>query len=151
MIEFFVSLAEDTGVWTPDYFLSNETECRRLMKDPKTRSLIPSLNASQLHSFKDKQLVRFRGMIQDTYNPEFYLDSYQSKNVKTGEVARRRGKFRDTLDSEVRIRRLTIHSKATRVIGSSMKYHFLDIFYREFFYSVTEIFPFAVTTKRTGR
>lgn len=91
--------AEDLRSWTPDFFLSNESDCRRILCDSEKRKSVPSLNALPLHAFKDKQLVRFRGMIQDTYNPEYYLDSFQVRNTETNEITTCRGKFRDTFES----------------------------------------------------
>ncbi|XP_046614470.1 mini-chromosome maintenance complex-binding protein isoform X1 [Neodiprion virginianus] len=85
--------------WTPDFFLANEANCRLVLSETANRLSVPSLNSIPLHSFKDKQLARFRGMIQDTYNPEYYLDRFQIRNVATNETTTCRGRYRDTLDS----------------------------------------------------
>ncbi|KYN02128.1 hypothetical protein ALC62_07119 [Cyphomyrmex costatus] len=56
---------------------------------------IPLLNNVQLHNIKDKELVRFRGMIQDIYNPEYYFKQYEVKNTDTGESTIRCGMYMD--------------------------------------------------------
>lgn len=56
---------------------------------------IPLLNNVQLHDIKDKELVRFRGMIQDMYNPEYYFKQYEVRNTDTGESDVRYGMYMD--------------------------------------------------------
>jgi hypothetical protein len=33
---------------------------------------------------RDGQLVRFRGMVQDMYDPEIYMAEYETRNLSTG-------------------------------------------------------------------
>ena len=49
---------------------------------PDSVSTIPSLNLVPNHSVMDGQLVRFRCMVQDMFDPEFYLAKYQVRNMK---------------------------------------------------------------------
>lgn len=44
----------------------------------------------------DSTLVRFRGMIQDMHNPEFYFEQFEVFNTATNEVKIKSGKYRDT-------------------------------------------------------
>jgi len=47
---------------------------------------VPSLNTGTLP--RNNQMVRFRGMIQDIFNPEYYLGLFEQRNVKSGEKVR---------------------------------------------------------------
>ncbi|XP_028045441.2 mini-chromosome maintenance complex-binding protein [Monomorium pharaonis] len=81
--------------WTPEYYVSNQSECQQILEDPKVLAEIPLLNIVQSHDIKDKELVRFRGMIQDMYNPEYYLKEYEVKNIDTGNSDVRCGMYMD--------------------------------------------------------
>jgi len=56
---------------------------------------IPSLNDVLNHELTDGQLVRFRSMVQDMFDPEFYLSQYQVRNLSTGEMRTVSGRYRD--------------------------------------------------------
>jgi len=45
---------------------------------------IRSLNALQLHDLQSGSLVRFRCMIQETFEPEYYMEKYEIKNKLNG-------------------------------------------------------------------
>ena len=45
--------------------------------------------------FSDGQLVKFRCMVQDMFDPEYYVASYRVRSVKDGSVKLRCGRFRD--------------------------------------------------------
>ncbi|XP_018304208.1 mini-chromosome maintenance complex-binding protein isoform X1 [Mycetomoellerius zeteki] len=81
--------------WTPEYYVSNQSNCQEILKSPDILTKIPLLNNAQLHDIKDKELVRFRGMIQDMYNPEYYFKQYEVKNTNTGESDIRCGMYMD--------------------------------------------------------
>lgn len=66
-----------------------------MLKDPDVWKQIPLLNSAPICNFKDKQLVRFQGMIQDMYDPEYYLEQYEVKNTTTGESDIRCGLYID--------------------------------------------------------
>jgi len=60
-------------------------------------STIPSLNLVPNHSIMDGQLVRFRCMVQDMFDPEFYLAQYQVRNIKDGSMRTLCGRYRDVV------------------------------------------------------
>lgn len=59
---------------------------------------IPLINSNASHNLADSTLVRFRGMIQDMHNPEFYFEQFEVLNTTTNEVKIKSGKYRDTSD-----------------------------------------------------
>ncbi|XP_011694426.1 PREDICTED: mini-chromosome maintenance complex-binding protein [Wasmannia auropunctata] len=81
--------------WTPEYYVANQSNCEQILDGPDARTDIPLLNGAQSHDIKDKELVRFRGMIQDIYNPEYYFKQYEVKNTNTGESDVRCGMYTD--------------------------------------------------------
>ncbi|XP_012058308.1 PREDICTED: mini-chromosome maintenance complex-binding protein [Atta cephalotes] len=81
--------------WTPEYYVSNQSNCQKILESENILTKIPLLNNTQLHDIKDKELVRFRGMIQDMYDPEYYLKQYEVKNTNTGENNIRCGMYMD--------------------------------------------------------
>lgn len=56
---------------------------------------IPSMNATPNHDLVDGQLVRFRCMIQDMFDPEFYLNKYEVRDLSSGAVRMETGRYRD--------------------------------------------------------
>ncbi|KAJ8310714.1 hypothetical protein KUTeg_012579 [Tegillarca granosa] len=56
--------------------------------------LIPSLNSRPLHSLRPNSVVRYRCMIQDMYDPEFYLGVYEVNDVNTQTSKSSRNKHR---------------------------------------------------------
>ena len=65
---------------------------------PDFRKYIPSLNVTPNHELVDGQLVRFRCMIQDMFDPEFYFSEYKIKDLSTGSIRSACGRFRDFAD-----------------------------------------------------
>ncbi|XP_011874176.1 PREDICTED: mini-chromosome maintenance complex-binding protein isoform X2 [Vollenhovia emeryi] len=63
--------------WTPEYYVANQSNCQQILEGSDVLTEIPLLNDTRLHDIRDKQLVRFRGMIQDMYNPEYYFKKYE--------------------------------------------------------------------------
>jgi len=98
----FLSVIEVKN-WTPGHYITNETSCRKILENPDILKEIPLLNNVQLRDIADKQLVRFRGMIQDMYNPEYYFKRYKVKNSSTGESDVRYGTYMDTAVCSVRM------------------------------------------------
>ncbi|KAF7990707.1 hypothetical protein HCN44_000512 [Aphidius gifuensis] len=82
--------------WTSDYFIKNKSACTNIIENLKDTTEIPSLNAVDIQDLQDGQLVRFRGMVQDMYNPEFYFQSYEVINKKTGEGNVKSGLYKDS-------------------------------------------------------
>ena len=57
-----------------------------------------SLNQLANHQLRDGQLAKFRCMVQDMFDPEFYLGSYRVKNLGDGSIVERTGRFRDLVN-----------------------------------------------------
>lgn len=84
-------------------YLKNEPEVRQQIANNTFPGYIPLLNYWPPQDFADHTLVRFRGMIQDMWDPEFYLEKYEVKR-KDGsgdDVRLQDGRFRDTLELKV--------------------------------------------------
>ena len=62
---------------------------------------IPSLNDVPLHHLTSGSLVRFRGMVQDTYDPEFFLGTYEVNRVKDGSTRLCTALYRDIISCAV--------------------------------------------------
>ena len=56
------------------------------LSDPEAVRALPSLNSVPTHELVDGQLVRFRCMLQDMFDPEFYLASFEVKSLANGSV-----------------------------------------------------------------
>lgn len=83
--------------WTPEYFIANQESCKLILENSDILKEIPLLNNAPLHDFRDKQLVRFRGMVQDMYNPEYYFQKYEVKNTQNGCCDIRHGMYMDSV------------------------------------------------------
>lgn len=61
------------------------------MKQPSWLSpQVPSLNDVPLHYLKPNSLVKFRCLIQDMFDPEFYMAAYETVDPNTkAKVGRR--------------------------------------------------------------
>lgn len=94
-------LALSINDWTPEHFVKNQSSCKLLLENSNALREIPLLNDAPLHCFRDKQLVRFRGMIQDMYNPEYYFQKYEVKNIQSGYCDVRFGMYTDSMLSSV--------------------------------------------------
>ncbi|XP_076238488.1 mini-chromosome maintenance complex-binding protein [Calliopsis andreniformis] len=82
--------------WTPEHFITNRSDCNAILEDSEALRQIPLLNNGPLHNFRDKQLVRFKGMVQDMHDPEYYFEKYEVKNMETETSEVRCGMFADT-------------------------------------------------------
>jgi hypothetical protein len=69
--------------------------------ESNTLKEIPSLNNESLDNFRNGQLVRFQGMLQDMYNPEYYFKKYEVINTKTGAVSSKCGMYIDGAHCQV--------------------------------------------------
>lgn len=81
---------------TLEDFKNNESVYSKLIEDRKNWSNIPLLNYTRLDDLRDLSLVRFRGMIQDMFDPEMYLEQYKIVSTESSERIQD-GKYRDTL------------------------------------------------------
>ncbi|XP_076764634.1 mini-chromosome maintenance complex-binding protein [Xylocopa sonorina] len=84
------------GDWTPEYFIANRSECNAILENPDTLKELLSLNNEPLHKFKDRQLVKFEGMVQDMRDPEYYFQQYEVKNTETETCEVRCGMYADS-------------------------------------------------------
>ena len=62
---------------------------------------VPSLNDVPLHKLQPSTLVRFRCMIQDMFDPEFYHSNYEVKNKDTQSVGMHCGMYKDVARCQV--------------------------------------------------
>lgn len=89
-------LLNDFDSITPNIWMLNEEGWKdKLLKLPSWHK-IPLINSNASHNLPDGCLVRFRGMIQDMHNPEFYFEQYEIYNSETNEVKLKSGKYTDT-------------------------------------------------------
>ncbi|CAH1783251.1 unnamed protein product [Owenia fusiformis] len=58
-------------------------------------SWIPSLNDTPLHDLKPNSIVRYRCMVQDMFDPEFFLGVYEVTDKNTGQSKIHSGKYKD--------------------------------------------------------
>ncbi|KAF4525274.1 hypothetical protein B566_EDAN009357 [Ephemera danica] len=63
--------------WTCDLWEKHIELFSRDLKCESVWNQIPSLNGKSTCDFTDGQFVKFRGMIQDMHNPEFYMQEYE--------------------------------------------------------------------------
>lgn len=71
------------------------------LKEKEARTLVPSLNDVPLHYLKPNSLVKFRCLIQDMFDPEFYMGVYETVDPATKAKALRCGKYRDVTECGV--------------------------------------------------
>ena len=45
---------------------------------------VPALDATPVETLRPGSLVRFQGMVQDTWDPEYYLGVYELRDLATG-------------------------------------------------------------------
>ncbi|GBP15443.1 Mini-chromosome maintenance complex-binding protein [Eumeta japonica] len=91
-------LGSDFENVSPDLWISNEKVLKEKLLQLSNWSQIPLINSNASHYLPDNSMVRFRGMIQDMRNPEFYFESFEVYNTLTNEVKIKSGKYRDTAD-----------------------------------------------------
>eukprot|EP00795_Rhopilema_esculentum_P011972 gene11972-2554_t len=70
------------------------------IEELKDLSVIPSISDYSPEQIKPNSLVRCRCMVQDQFDPEYYLGHYETFNKDTKEKKIRIGMFRDTNDCE---------------------------------------------------
>ncbi|XP_034254053.1 mini-chromosome maintenance complex-binding protein [Thrips palmi] len=74
----------------PDYFKS-------LLNETSNWNDIPLINVVPNHELQDHQFVRFRGMVQHMYNPEYFMGKYEVEHNLTKEKQLRSGRYRDII------------------------------------------------------
>lgn len=84
-------------------FLQNESVVRQQLETNTFPGHIPLLNYWPAQNFPDHSLVRFRGMVQDMWDPEYYLEEYVVKRTDgSGGTRVQNGRYRDTLVLQVK-------------------------------------------------
>ncbi|KAL0964232.1 hypothetical protein UPYG_G00321140 [Umbra pygmaea] len=71
------------------------------LKEKEAHSWVPSLNDVPLHYLKPNSLVKFRCLIQDMFDPEFYMGVYETVDASTKAKVLRCGKYKDVTESGV--------------------------------------------------
>lgn len=89
-------IMHDFETVTPDIWMANEEAWKKRLLKLTNWYQIPLINSNASHNLADNKLVRFRGMIQDMHNPEFYFEQFEVYNTVTNEIKSKTGKFRDT-------------------------------------------------------
>ncbi|XP_029305417.1 mini-chromosome maintenance complex-binding protein [Cottoperca gobio] len=71
------------------------------LKEKDSHPWVPSLNDVPLHYLKPNSLVKFRCLIQDMFDPEFYLGVYEAVDPATKAKVLRCGKYKDVTECGV--------------------------------------------------
>ncbi|XP_075875232.1 mini-chromosome maintenance complex-binding protein [Nelusetta ayraudi] len=71
------------------------------LKQTDAQTSVPSLNDVPLHYLKPNSLVKFRCLIQDMFDPEFYMAAYQTVDPNTKAKVLRNGKYKDVTECSV--------------------------------------------------
>ena len=83
----------DTAQWEQQV----EHGMRSIFSTPEAVAMIPSLNDTPVDRLRPGSLVRFRCMVQDVQDPEYYMGTFQHTNVLTGEKSVATAKYRDAI------------------------------------------------------
>ncbi|CAG9560920.1 unnamed protein product [Danaus chrysippus] len=90
------NFCQDFETVTPELWMANEEAWKeKLLKLPNWNK-IPLVNSNASHNLSDGKLVRFRGMVQDMHNTEFYFEHFEVFNTVTNETKIKTGKYTDT-------------------------------------------------------
>ncbi|XP_026210014.1 mini-chromosome maintenance complex-binding protein [Anabas testudineus] len=71
------------------------------LKEKDAHTWVPSLNDVPLHYLKPNSLVKFRCLIQDMFDPEFYMGVYETVDPSTKAKVLRCGKYKDVTECGV--------------------------------------------------
>lgn len=74
---------------------------KEALKEKDAQTMIPSLNDVPLHYLKPNCLVKFRCLIQDMFDPEFYMGVYETAEPSTKNKVLKCGKYKDVADSGI--------------------------------------------------
>uniref|UniRef100_A0ACB8F914 Uncharacterized protein n=1 Tax=Sphaerodactylus townsendi TaxID=933632 RepID=A0ACB8F914_9SAUR len=74
---------------------------REKLKENNATNWVPSLNDIPLHYLKPNSLIKFRCMIQDMFDPEFYMNIYEAVDTHTKTHVMHFGKYRDIAECGV--------------------------------------------------
>lgn len=65
------------------------------LENTNMASQVKLLNCTPLHNLKPNCLVRYRGMVQDMFDPEFYLGAYEVEDLSTKQTFMKSGMYKD--------------------------------------------------------
>ncbi|KFV01970.1 Mini-chromosome maintenance complex-binding protein, partial [Pterocles gutturalis] len=71
------------------------------LKENNAANWVPSLNDVPVHYLKPNSLVKFRCMVQDMFDPEFYMGVYETVDPNTNARVLHFGKYRDVAECGV--------------------------------------------------
>ncbi|CAL8358002.1 unnamed protein product [Boreogadus saida] len=74
---------------------------RQRLMEKDAHTWVPSLNDVPLHYLKPNSLVKFRCLIQDMFDPEFYMGAYDTVDPSTKAKVLRCGKYKDVTECGV--------------------------------------------------
>ncbi|MCJ8730498.1 hypothetical protein PDJAM_G00185170 [Pangasius djambal] len=83
---------------SPDWEKKAVEYFKEKLKVNKAQSWVPSLNDVPLHYLKPNSLVKFRCMVQDMFDPEFFMGVYETVDPSTNAKVLRCGKYKDVTD-----------------------------------------------------
>uniref|UniRef100_A0A2K6MUP6 Mini-chromosome maintenance complex-binding protein n=1 Tax=Rhinopithecus bieti TaxID=61621 RepID=A0A2K6MUP6_RHIBE len=94
---WYISLSAQNGV-NPDWEKKVIEYFKEKLKENNAPKWVPSLNEVPLHYLKPNSFVKFRCMIQDMFDPEFYMGVYETVNQNTKAHVLHFGKYRDVAE-----------------------------------------------------
>ncbi|KAM3834292.1 mini-chromosome maintenance complex-binding protein isoform 2-T2 [Vipera latastei] len=68
------------------------------LKENNATNWVPSMNDVPLHYLKPNSLVKFRCMVQDMFDPEFYMNIYETVDTVSKSRVMHFGKYRDVAE-----------------------------------------------------
>ncbi|XP_060782067.1 mini-chromosome maintenance complex-binding protein isoform X1 [Neoarius graeffei] len=83
---------------SPDWEKKAVDYFKEKLKVNDAQSWVPSLNDVPLHYLKPNSLVKFRCMVQDMFDPEFFMGVYETVDLSTNAKVLRCGKYKDVTD-----------------------------------------------------
>ncbi|OCT71317.1 hypothetical protein XELAEV_18034296mg [Xenopus laevis] len=95
VVQGLFSQRQANGDWeknVTDYFHDK-------LQGNRSAASVPCLNDVPLHYLKPNSLVRFRCMVQDMFDPEFYMGVYETVDTNTSARVLHFGKYRDLAES----------------------------------------------------
>lgn len=76
---------------------TNKNDFEHVIHDPHNWNQIPLINTIPNYELHDHQLVRFRGMVQYMYNPEYFMAQYEVEDNSSKVKVTRSGRYRDVI------------------------------------------------------
>ncbi|XP_017319110.1 mini-chromosome maintenance complex-binding protein isoform X1 [Ictalurus punctatus] len=83
---------------SPDWEKKAVEYFKEKLKVNNAQSWVPSLNDVPVHYLKPNSLVKFRCMVQDMFDPEFFMGVYETVDLSTNAKVLKCGKYKDVTD-----------------------------------------------------